>query len=306
MKIRNGFVINASEELVPSYSISPFNIDDSNKNSIISKDSINTAKEYLNNRFDNYIITYNGRGAINLALSNLNLQKDDVVTILTTSSNYYISGCVTKEIEKFCKWSRKIEPNTKVIFVNHEFGFVHKELEEIKKYNLPIIEDCAHSFISQNKNNTVGKIGDYVIYSLPKFFPIQFGGILVSNNKSLDNILSDNEINYILSCIGRNIDNITNIKSKRLDNYQYLKSKFELEGINTTFELSNEEIPGVFMFNIDNLNLAELKIFTQRNGIESSVFYGKNAFFIPVHQNLDDLDLNYFFEIIKYFINENI
>lgn len=304
MKIRNGFVINASEELVPSYRISPFNIDDSNKNSKISKDNINIAKEYLDNRFDNYILTNNGRSAINLALSNFELQENDIVTILTTSSNFYISGCVTKEIEKFCKWSRNIEQNTKIIFVNHEFGFVYKELEEIKKYNLPIIEDCAHSFISQNEKNTIGKIGDYVIYSLPKFFPIQFGGILVSNNKSLDNILSDNEINYILSCIGRNIDNITYIKSRRLDNYQYLKTKFELEGINTTFELSNQEIPGVFMFNIDNINLAELKIFTQRNGIESSVFYGKNAFFIPAHQNLDELDLNYFFEVIKCFLTE--
>lgn len=306
MKVRNGFVINASEELVPSYRISPFNISDSKLNSKISKDNIKIANEYLYNRFNNYLLTYNGRSAINIALSNLKLKEDDIVTILTTSSNFYISGCVTKEIEKFCKWSRNIEQNTKIIFVNHEFGFVYKELEEIKKYNLPIIEDCAHSFISQNEKNTIGKIGDYVIYSLPKFFPIQFGGILVSNNKSLDNILSDNEINYILSCIGRNIDNITYIKSRRLDNYQYLKTKFELEGINTTFELSNQEIPGVFMFNIDNINLAELKIFTQRNGIESSVFYGKNAFFIPVHQNLDDLDLNYFFEIIKYFINENI
>lgn len=306
MKIKNGFVINASEELVPSYRISPFNIDDSNKNSKISKDNINIAKEYLDNRFDNYILTNNGRSAINLALSNFELQENDIVTILTTSSNFYISGCVTKEIEKFCKWSRNIEPNTKVIFVNHEFGFVYKELEEIKKYNLPIIEDCAHSFVSQNENNTVGKIGDYVIYSLPKFFPIQFGGILVSKKKPLDNILSDNEINYILSCIGRNIDNITYIKSRRLDNYQYLKTKFELDGINATFELYNQEIPGVFMFNIDNVNLPELKIFTQRNGIESSVFYGKNAFFIPVHQNLDELDLKYFFETIKYFINENI
>lgn len=305
MEIRNGLIINASEELVPHYNISPFNIDDSKKNSKISNKCLYIAKEYLNNRFDNYIFTKSGRNAINIALSNLNLNNDDVVTILTTSSNFYISGCVTKEIEKYCKWSREFEVNTKAIFINHEFGFVFKDFEKIKKYNLPIIEDCAHSFVSQNNNNSIGKVGDYVIYSLPKFFPIQFGGVLVSNIKQLDNILSDIEINYILSCIGRNVENINDIKNRRLENYQYLKTKFESSGIITTFDLSNQEIPGVFMFNLDNINLSDLKIFTQRNGIESSVFYGQNAFFIPVHQNLDTLDLDYFFEIINYFIHEN-
>jgi hypothetical protein len=36
--------------------------------------------------------------------------------------------------------------------------------------------------------------------------------------------------------------------------------------------------------------------------VESSVFYGKNAFFIPVHQNLNNNDFNYFFNLMKYFL----
>ena len=48
----------------------------------------------------------------------------------------------------------------------------------------------------------------------------------------------------------------------------------------------------------------KLKIFMQSNGVESSIFYGEDAFFIPVHQNLKDLDLDYFVTLIEYFVKE--
>lgn len=305
MKVKNGFVINVATSLVNNYHISPFNINETKKNSVVSVNNIDKAKEYLLSRFGNYLLTKNGKSALNISLSKLNLHSDDVVTIFTTSGNFYISGCVTKEIEKFCKWSRNIENNTKVILVNNEFGYVYKGIETLKEYNLPIIEDCAHSFISQNKNNTIGKIGDFVIYSLPKFFSVQFGGLLVSSNNTVENSLKENEQKYLLSCIGRNISFITDIKNKRLDNYCYLKEKMNALGLTPTFRISEFETPGVFMFNIENIDLNQLKVFCQRNGIESSVFYGRNAFFIPVHQNLTKFDLNYFIEVIKKFINEN-
>ena len=48
---------------------------------------------------------------------------------------------------------------------------------------MPIIEDCAGSFFSKDKKDTIGKIGDFVIYSFPKMFPLQIGGLLLSNQK---------------------------------------------------------------------------------------------------------------------------
>jgi dTDP-4-amino-4,6-dideoxygalactose transaminase len=143
----------------------------------------NEIDNYFKERFKNQNFTYTltGRLAIQKSLQHYNLQPNDVVTILTTSNNFYISGCVTAEIEKFCKWNREISDKTKLIFVNHEFGVPYENLEELKKYKLPIIEDCAHSFFSEDDKSEIGKVGDFAIYSFPKIFPIQIGGLLVSN-----------------------------------------------------------------------------------------------------------------------------
>ena len=167
--IYDGFIINPTVEVTPTIRISPFIEKDLNRLNV----DIEIAKEYLRERFGEYLLTIKARDAISLALSYYDLVHDDVVTILTTSGNYYISSCVTREIEKYCLWSREITERTKIIFINHEFGYPCERLNELKKYNIPIIEDCAQSFISKDKHSLIGKIGDFVIYSLPKIFPMQ-------------------------------------------------------------------------------------------------------------------------------------
>ena len=61
------------------------------------------ASDYFDERFgiENWKFTTNGRHAIEEALKNYNLSSSDIITILTTSQNFYISSCVTKTIEKF-------------------------------------------------------------------------------------------------------------------------------------------------------------------------------------------------------------
>ena len=113
----------------------------------------------------------------------MGLKDDDIVTILTTSGNFYISSCVTEEIEKFCQWNREITPETKVILVNHEFGTIYPDMKNLVSLGIPIIEDCCPSFFSQDNDNKAGRYGDFAVYSFSKIFPIQFGGLLVNNNK---------------------------------------------------------------------------------------------------------------------------
>lgn len=298
-------IINPSTELVPRYSISPFgfnsnfvHLDKSNNNTDIKSESTR--------HFQNFAFTIKGRNAIFNALSHYNLKKDDVVTIITTSNNKYISGCVTKEIEKICSWSRDVVDNTKIIFVNHEFGYPYENLAELKRYKLPIIEDCAHTFFSQNSENSVGLIGDFVIYSLPKVFPVQVGGILKSNrndvNLSVNQYISSDCANYINDKLNSNYFRIDFIKEKRLANYSKMVEKFANLGISPFFKMGKDIIPGVFLFKWDdNINYNNLKIFMQRNGVESSVFYGKNAFFIPIHEFLGDDEIEFFYSLFSYF-----
>src|ERR1051325_4494905 len=174
------FVLSPDKSLLPAYRISPFNTSDIARNRALPS-SAGGIDKYFRERFAErrWMYCESGRQAIHLALRALGLSPDDVVTILTTSGNFYISGCVTREIEKFCRWSREIEPQTKALLVNHEFGFPYEELRAIRRFNVPIIEDAAHAFASNNREQSAGHIGDFVVYSFPKFFPIQTGGLLV-------------------------------------------------------------------------------------------------------------------------------
>ncbi|AZA81732.1 hypothetical protein C1637_03910 [Chryseobacterium lactis] len=291
----------------PSFFISPFSTADLERNDAIMKNpnvSDDSLKEY-NAFFGEHEYCLSGKEAIFNALDHYNLKKDDQVLILTTTSNLYISSCVTKEIEKFCGWSREKTDNTKLIFIIHEFGKVFHDMETIKNYNLPIIEDCAMSMFSSDEKELIGQYGDFTIYSLPKFFPIQFGGILkvncknysINKNKAYQNHLQKVTLHYF--------EDSENIKKKRKDNNNYLILELCKLGFTPYFDYSERETPSVCMFTNNGHDLPKLKVFLQRNGIECSIFYGKDAFFIPVNQALGKFEMDYIINLITFFINES-
>jgi hypothetical protein len=58
------------------------------------------------------------------------------------------------------------------------------------------------------------------------------------------------------------------------------------------------------MFTVQSgVDLGALKAFMWSHGVESSVFYGEQAFFVPVHSRLGSDDLDYFFEVAREFFN---
>lgn len=299
------FVLHPDPYLQPAYRISPFKTEDVTKNnSFASSEKID---DYFSKRFSDkqYHYTETGRTAINIALSQHDLQLDDVVTIFTTTNNFYVSGCITKEIEKFCKWSRKIEPNTKLIFLNHEFGYPIKNAAQYLTHNLPIIEDCCHCFFSKNLDNSIGNIGDFVIFSFPKMFPIQIGGLLVSKNKihPLHGLMSKEQLVYTKNVLSFYVTEEKEIIEKRKANYNYLLEKINSNNFSPRFDSDELAIPGVFMFRVINkkIDLAQLKLHFYAHGVQCSVFYGEETFFIPVHQGLNNGDLDYFIEILNSF-----
>lgn len=298
----NGIVVGAAAVLRPTIRIAPFTND-----FLIQKRDIDTsvANTYLTNRFGEYQIFSKGKKAISAVLNYYNLCDKDVVTILTTSDNYYISGCVTREIEKFCKWNRMVCKKTKVIFINHEFGFPKQGIEQIAKYGIPIIEDCAHTFFDECAE--IGKYSDFVIYSLPKAFPLQIGAVVKSNKRipsDIDNELQLNILSSLSQCLC--LCGIDEIKEKRKSNCKYYLQRLSDLGVRYYFEDINA-IPGVFLFRWEkNMNYQSLKDFLQENGVECSVFYGEPAFYIPCHQNLSFSEMEYIIELIRYWYSNNI
>ncbi|WP_293872248.1 DegT/DnrJ/EryC1/StrS family aminotransferase [Flavobacterium sp.] len=302
------FIINPDLFLVPSYRISPFTSSHIAINNELPND--NFAVGYFDKKFGegNWNYTFNGREAIELALQYYNLNKNDLVTIVTTSENFYISSCVTKSIEKYCRWNRELLPETKIIFVNHEFGFPYLEIEKLLTTGIPIIEDCCTTFFSQDEKQNVGHYGNFSVYSFPKFFPLQIGGLLVSNTKKKttpSTLLDKNQKQYIQNVISNDLKNESNLLYKRNQNFDYLLEQFLKLGFTPRFQTNQNIFPSALLLNNNSIinDLNKLKTFLIQNGIQSSIFYGEDAFFIPCHQNLSINDLDYFTEVLKAIIN---
>ncbi len=104
-------------------------------------------------------------------------------------------------------------------------------LKLCNKYNVPLIEDCSHSFQTKILNNNIGTFGDFTIYSFRKILPTSDGGAIRFKkeiNKSYKNKISfslKNDLIYLIARLVeifiRNVLNI-NIYSKKITN---LKNK---------------------------------------------------------------------------------
>ena len=309
MEFYNHFVINPEKFRIPQYTISPFSTEWVERNYKILQSNQAIDEDLLRHYFGQFLCFETGKSALYYALSQYRLSENDEVCIITTSGNKYISRCVTGEIEKFCKWSRHLSDKTKVVLVNHEFGVVYREMEEILKLNLPVIEDMAMSLFSTDDNKQTGKYGDFAIYSLPKFFPVQWGGILKINTpaykKNAMGISPDLSIGLqkLLSFYLKDAENIKHLRKQ--NNALFYHHLLPL-GFKNRFEYSYNETPSVFMCSTpSSVNLDGLKIFLQQNGVEASVFYGENAFFVPVHQNLREEDILFIVSLIKYYCDDN-
>lgn len=304
------FVINPNEYLRPSIGMTPFRTEDVVENYNLSEDFYSI--QLLDDRFgkDSWRFTYNGREAISFALSHYDLEKNDLVTILTTSENFYISSCVTLEVERVCKWNREIRPETKVILVNHEFGYPYENMDYLVSLGIPIIEDCCTTFFSQDRKNNIGKYGDFSVYSLPKFFPIQIGGILAFNKCKLigqESQLSDGEIQYITDVLSVYLRQKRDILIKRRENFEHGLKLFMTIGFTERFIKNEAIIPYAMLLENNNIikDLNSFKLFMYENGIQNSIFYGEDAFFLPSHQRLDLIEIAYIYEVVCFYLKNN-
>jgi len=143
------------------------------------------------------ILCHSGRYALSMALDIIGVDSRDSVLMpsyhcLSMIAPVVWSGAAVQfynlnkelsfDIEDIKK---KISPATKAIIVVHFFGFPRQlsKLHELcKKYNISLIEDCAHAFFGNSGSKKIGTTGDFAIASLKKFFPVMDGGVLIANS----------------------------------------------------------------------------------------------------------------------------
>lgn len=141
-----------------------------------------------------FVLTRSGRSAIVLALRAIGIGPGDRVLV----PNYYCPTMiapveyvgaqpvfypVTQAREPDLDWlaSMKFEGRSAMLAA-HFFG-LPIPLSAVRSFcdtrGMALIEDCAHAFFGEAAGVPVGISGDFAIASLPKFFPVLEGGLLV-------------------------------------------------------------------------------------------------------------------------------
>lgn len=197
----------------------------------LDKDDVQLAKEWLKDEdtwdekksladfesafanWNNSLAAYGfsaGRAALSAAIYSLDLQPGDEVIVpgytcivVPNAFKYARITVVYADIEletyglDIESVHRSITQNTKAILLHHLFGLVCRDYEAIidlaKKYNIKVIEDCAHATGATYKNRHVGNYGDVAFYSSEssKILNTIQGGIVTTNNEKIATRLAE-------------------------------------------------------------------------------------------------------------------
>ncbi len=227
------------------------------------------------------------------------LSSESEVCITTTTDTPYISSHVTRPIEAVCGWSRTPSEKTAAVFLIHEFGFPHPEVEDWRRFcderHIPLIEDLAYAWGTAG----TGLWGDYRIYSATKALSVPFGGFLVGRRISQDRLWdvhgsSDlQKEEQVLSLIDTWWQPGDEIRAQR----QKIWKRYEqnLDSVSDPFmALSLEVMPGAYLAKMkDEEEMKRVSAFVRRFGIEVGNWYHHAAIFLPCHQRMQDRHVDY-------------
>lgn len=220
------------------------------------------------------------------------------VWITTTTDTHYVSSCVTSAIEQTMPCTRELADNTAAIFCIHEFGWPHPKLHELRtiadERGIPLIEDCAYAWDTTGTGTT----GDYVIHSLTKTFPLQFGGYVVGLELDDETLWQEygcsdrGKREYTEARLAQYVPHQEQAKQKRLQNEGWYRSLFGNEVC--FFNNAPTVWPGGFVLTMpDEETMKETAAFVRTFGIEVANYWQNNAIVLPVHQRLEQGHLEY-------------
>lgn len=237
----------------------------------------------------------NAKTGIRYLLEKYNLQREDEVWITTTSDSPFVSSCVTCTVFNHCKVSRVFTRKTKMIWVIHEFGFPHPNLDKIiamgKEQGIPVVEDSAHALHSVREGKSLGFSADYGLFSLPKIFPVDSGGILVGDKGSVNNTFYDEKIDIAVNDkLRRWLPYVKGFAEQRRKNYQYLRNQFA--SYPEVYEFSAELSPFVYGFKTPLAGELYRQLDHANSSIEFARTYNQDWVLLPVNALLGEPDLS--------------
>jgi hypothetical protein len=120
--------------------------------------------------------------------------------------------------------------------------------------------------------------------------------------------LKRDEMNYILKVVGFELSEDAIMLKKRNELHQYASAAFESLGFSLRFPSEAGVVPSLLLLNNHQIikDLPSFKDYLYAHGIQNSVFYGEDAFFIPCHHYLSEADIDYFkFVTEQYILRQN-
>lgn len=301
--LTSGAILNGDPYYSPRISLCPFSFESQKKFDKFNKSGLSLMTDLFQGHEWSFVES--GKYAISVALSKLSLLEDDEIWIITSSGNNYVSRCVTEEISKICNWSMQKSAKTRAAYVIHEFGRDSRKLvNTVAGTGIPVVEDAAYGLLTALKSEWTFGQADFTIFSFPKAFEMQAGGILVGSQTPKSE--RDTELVQSISRAASNwIVDYQEISLVRQDNHKALVSRVFDLGLKPSYSLSSMEVPGVFMFDLpEKVDLNEMKLFFNSHGCESTVFYGRHAYMIPVHQKIGVKQIEYFVDLLDFFISD--
>jgi hypothetical protein len=243
-----------------------------------------------------YALTSSGRKAIALILEECRLMPTDEVLVVTTFNKPNVSSCVTSTIFNYCKPSRILSNSTRAVLVIHEFGVPHPQITELRALcddrQIPLIEDCAHSVDSSWPDGSiVGSVGDYVIYSLPKIFPIASGGLVFGLRRKPD---IDAEEGRILDSFSANLCDFWNMLPQFSARRKSLLRR-AFNGLGDAFRLVADPSENITPWFLPVLvsDPAAVMRYLRIERIECGLWHGSNIVVLPLHQYLTDAEMDF-------------
>ena len=142
------------------------------------------------------------RAGIAIALQDCGMENGEVVWVpsyycLTMTMPIEKVGCkvrfypLTESLDiDMAALRRQFSLDIRAIVAPHFFGFPQQSMAELRAFcsekSIFLLEDCAHSLLGKYEGKRYGQWGDYAMTSLPKFFPVQEGGLLASLHGRID------------------------------------------------------------------------------------------------------------------------
>ena len=272
-----------------------------------------------------------GSSALYHILKGLNLKEGDSVLLPDYICDNVLkavvsAGCrpVLYDNEKtswnsnFNKISARMNESVKAIIINHAFSILFPDLEQIKKINAPVIEDCAHALTSKINNIKISAFSKASFYSFnaTKLIATGEGGAVATNDSDLHKEILKYSVDKCLSDLSSSIgisqlEKLPGFLKRRREIAAYYDKElagFANNGIKNSVYFRYPllvDSPGTFM---KNRKVAFRKgvdaLLHQKTGSEESLFPNVNEVFkrtisLPIYPSLSKKEMSIVIEETK-------